>query len=155
MHDAPLVEHRRGVTQSLRLARIVGHVEGRRAALGEQLAEEREELALQPDIEVRERLVEQHRARLEHERARDRDALPLAAGELTRVAPLLSREPDAREDRGHPGFSLVVRDPLALEAKLEVPAHREVWPERQILEHHGDPALLGWKNGAPTFARDC
>src|SRR5207247_582504 len=50
-----------------------------------------QELPLERHVEVRERLVEQRHPRLEHEGPGDGHALPLAAGELARVAVLLSR----------------------------------------------------------------
>ena len=43
-------------------------------------------LDAQLGVEVGERLVEQQHVRLDHDRARDRDALQLAAGELVRPA---------------------------------------------------------------------
>jgi hypothetical protein len=43
-------------------------------------------LDAQLGVEVRERLVHQEHGRLAHDRASERDALPLAAGELLRLA---------------------------------------------------------------------
>ena len=50
-------------------------------------------------VEVAGRLVREHEARAVHERARDRDALALAARELRRQVPRASREADALERR--------------------------------------------------------
>ena len=46
-----------------------------------------EDLALDRHVERRDRLVRDDEVRAQRERARDADALPLAAGELVRVAP--------------------------------------------------------------------
>ncbi len=53
-------------------------------------------------VEVGERLVHQERVRLADDRARERDALPLPAGELARVAlqQLLEREDPGRAADG-------------------------------------------------------
>ena len=52
------------------------------------------ELLAQPQVERAERLVEQQRARPVHERAGERHALLLAAGELRRLAPAVLAELD-------------------------------------------------------------
>ena len=49
------------------------------------------------EVERAERLVEQQHARVVHERARERDALLLAAGELLRLAASRAREVDELE----------------------------------------------------------
>jgi hypothetical protein len=49
-----------------------------------------EHLAAELDVEVRERLVEEHGPRLDDEGARDRESPALTAGELGGVAPLLT-----------------------------------------------------------------
>ena len=63
-----------------------------------QIRQQVEDLRLHRDIERAGRLVADHDARLEHQRARDRDALALPAGELRRHALAhLGREADALE----------------------------------------------------------
>ena len=57
-----------------------------RPLLAAQRVEQVQDLRLHRDVERRGRLVEQQDLRLEDQRARDRDALALAAGELVRVA---------------------------------------------------------------------
>ena len=54
-------------------------------------------LLAQLGVEIGERLVEQDHRRLVDQRARERDALLLAAGELVRVARGQMREPDLRQ----------------------------------------------------------
>ena len=55
------------------------------------------ELLAQLEVERAERLVEQERLRPVHDRARERHALALAAGELRRLAAAVAVEPDERE----------------------------------------------------------
>ena len=62
-----------------------------------QLADVLAHAAAQLGVEIRQRLVEQQHLRLEHERARHRDALLLAAGELGWHAPLEALEADQRQ----------------------------------------------------------
>ena len=75
-------------------AHLMGHDEYGHALLG-QSAHRLEHLADQFGIERRGDLVEEHDARLHGERARDRGALLLAAGEPCRVGVALVGEPDA------------------------------------------------------------
>ena len=92
-------------------------------------------------IEVRQRLVHQERLRLAHDRAPHRDALPLAAGELHRLAVEHLRQ---AEERGHlldaPARLLLGRLP-DLEPVAEVLADRHVRIEGVALEHHRDVAV--------------
>ena len=93
-------------------------------------------------VEVRQRLVEQEHLGMAHDRAADRDALPLAAGELARLA--LEQLLDA-QDLG--GFA----DPLGdlglgelphLEPEGHVVVDRHVRVQRVVLEHHRDVPVL-------------
>ena len=60
-----------------------------------EVAQQVEDLRLDRDVERRHRLVGDDQLRLQRERARDADALALAAGELVRVAVVVLRvEPD-------------------------------------------------------------
>ena len=79
-HDGDPVAHRHG------LDLVVGDVDGRRA---EALVEARDlgaGLHAQLGVEVAERLVHEEDGRLAHDRAAERDALALAAGERLRLA---------------------------------------------------------------------
>ena len=70
------------------------------AALAAHAREEVEDLGLHRDVERRGRLVEQQSARRQDQRARDRHALALAAGELMRIAEAMARiEADVGERR--------------------------------------------------------
>src|SRR5207244_663617 len=60
------------------------------------------DLAARLGIERRERLVEEQEPRLEHDRARDRDALLLAARELVRTPPGQGRDAETLQGGRHP-----------------------------------------------------
>ena len=88
--------------------KIVRDEEIGQAALAPEPAQQLDQLRLRQDVERRGRLVEQKEARLEHERARDRDALALAAGKLMRIAEAELRiEPDRSERRRDPPRGIV------------------------------------------------
>ena len=94
-------------------------------------------------VEVRERLVHQEGRGLAHDRAAERDALSLAAGELLRL-PLQQRL--EAEDLGGASDALLdlgLRRPLVAQAEREVVVHRHVRVERVRLEDHRDVASAG------------
>ena len=69
-----------------RLALVVRDVDRRLAQPPLQFAQLLAHRDAELEVEVRQRLVEQQDARLEHDRTGDRDALLLAAGKLARIA---------------------------------------------------------------------
>ena len=79
VHDRDAVAHRH------RLDLVVGDVDGGRADLLLQPLDLAARLHAQLGVEVGERLVHQEHLRVAHERAAERDALLLAAGELARA----------------------------------------------------------------------
>ena len=94
-------------------------------------------------VEIRQRLVEQKHLRLADDRPAERDALPLAAGELARSA--VEQRFD-REDLGRfadAAFDLRPRRAAHLQAERHVLLHRHVRVEGVVLEHHGDVAVAG------------
>ena len=67
-----------------------------------QVAQQVEDLRLDRDVDGRDRLVEHDELRVERERARDADALALAAGELARIgARVLRAQADELEQLRH------------------------------------------------------
>ena len=94
-------------------------------------------------VEIRQRLVEEEDGRLAHDRAPDRHALPLPAGELGR--PSLEQRVEAEQFRRglYLGVDLRARCPDVLEAERHVLVHRHVGIERVGLEHHRQSALRG------------
>ena len=92
VHDGDLVGQRE------RFGLIVGDIdEGDAGAALEDCLSSRAHALAQLGVEVGERLVEQENFRLDHEAARKRDALLLAAGELVGIALLEPGEVDQRE----------------------------------------------------------
>ncbi len=83
-------------------AEVVRDQQQRHAALGHQVGDQVEDLALDRHVKRRRRLVGDQQVGPAGERHRDRDALPLAARELVRVgvdAPRGVGQPDAVEQR--------------------------------------------------------
>ena len=82
LRDRRLVHHDDAIRDRHRFRLIVRDVDdGKRESLLE-IAYFLAHLPAKPRIEIRQRLVEQKYRRLEHQRARDRDALLLPAGKL-------------------------------------------------------------------------
>ncbi len=99
LRDRALVHHDDAVGHRHRLRLVVRHVDdGQREALL-QLADLLAHLPAQARVEVGQRLVEQQHRRLEHQRARHRDALLLAAGELRGQARVEAGQADGGERR--------------------------------------------------------
>ena len=108
-----------------------------RAQAPVQLRQLQPRAAAQRRIQVGQRLVEEEDRRLLHHRAADRHALPLAAGELPRLAR------QQRVELQHPRRFLDAAVDLGLgqldvaQAEGQVVAHRHVRIQRVVLEHHG------------------
>src|SRR5439155_9533328 len=99
-------------------------------------------------VEVRERLVEEQDARLDHEAPGQRDALLLPAAQLARIAALEPGQVDLLEHACDARLGLRPADPAHLEAKGDVLVHRLVRPHRVVLEHHAHAASLGRHDAA-------
>ena len=83
--DAALVEHGQAVAHRQRLLLVVRDVDERDADLVLDALELGLHALAQLEVQRAERLVEQQHARAVDDRARERDALALAAGELRRA----------------------------------------------------------------------
>ena len=83
--DPPVVEHGQAVAHRQRLLLVVRHVDERDADLLLDPLELDLHLLAQLEVERAERLVEQQHLRAVDDRAGERDALALAAGELRRA----------------------------------------------------------------------
>jgi hypothetical protein len=132
-HD-DLVPQRRGLVE------IVGHHDDRRPRPAHELAEVLPELGAYDRIERAERLVEEHEAGVVHERADERDALPLPTGQLE-GQPLEERGVDPGEAREHVEALLDLTKVPAERARPErgVRADVEVREEPPLLGHVADP----------------
>jgi hypothetical protein len=80
VHDADFVGNRE------RIVLVVGHEDGRRVLLLEDVTHLQAQALAQIDVEVGEGLVHEQQLRARRQRTRQRDALLLAAGELVRIA---------------------------------------------------------------------
>ena len=81
--------------------------------------------------------------RTEHDRARERDALLLATGELSGKTFLVTLEVDELECRSHAPIDLRARKAAHLEGKRDVAVHIHVGEERVVLKNHADVASGG------------
>ena len=141
LHDA-VVEHRDPVRHRQRLALVVGDVDDRDPEVFVQVLDLELHVLAQLLVERAERLIHQHERRIEDERARERDALLLAARKLRRTSggegPHLHHVERARDL----GLALGLAHPAHLERKGEILGHRHVRKEGVVLEHHPDAALV-------------
>ena len=142
--DAPFVHHRDLVRQRQRLALVVRHVDRGDLQLALQPLQLEAHLLAQLRVEVGQRLVEQEQRRLHHQRARQRQALLLAAGELRRLALGEMIELHRREHAHHVVANLLPRvTPAAhFERKRRVLKHVHVRPDGVGLEHHAEAAAV-------------
>ena len=93
-------------------------------------------------VERRQRLVEQQQARPLHDRAGERDALPLAARQLRGSALGEVPEADDLHDLADAAAQVRPADALGLEAVGDVLLDAEVREQGVALEHHVDRALV-------------
>ena len=93
-------------------------------------------------IERGQRLIEQQHRRLRDQRAAQRDALLLPAGELVRIALAEALQAHVFQRRGDPGADHRGGSLRHLERERDIAFDRHVWKERVALEHHPHrPAL--------------
>ena len=128
--------HHDAVGQHDRLLDVVGDHDQRRLRVGPQV----EQVILQVDagegIERRERLVEQQHLRPRHQRARDRDALRLAAGQFARPDARLVGQADAVERARDARIALRLR--AVLEAEADIVGDGEPRQQARLLEDDAD-----------------
>jgi hypothetical protein len=139
--DLAGVHHQHAFGQRHRLDLVVGDEQRGDAELAVQGLDLQPRLRAQLGVEVGQRLVEQEDLGLAHDRAAHRDALALAAGELTRLAVQQRTE---LEDLGrllHPLFDLRLGQLGDLQAVGHVVVHAHVRVQGVVLEHHRDVAL--------------
>ena len=101
LDDLPQIHHRDAAADVLDQPQIVRDEQVGQLQLLLQIHQQVDHLRLHRDVERRDRLVEDDERRVERERARQADALPLAAAELVRVALEVRRvEADQPEQLG-------------------------------------------------------
>ena len=101
LNDLSEIHHRDAAADVLDEPQIVGDEQIRQAEALLQVHQQVDDLRLHRHIERRHRLVENHERRVQGERTRQADALPLAAAEFMRIALEMSRvEADQPEQLG-------------------------------------------------------
>ncbi len=140
--DLPLRHHRDAVRHREGFLLVVRDVDERDADLFLQRLQLDLQALAELGVQGAERLVQQQHGGVQDQRARQRDALLLTAGELRR-APL--REPaelHQLERATHPLLRLLLGRLLVAEAERHVLLHRQVREQRVVLEHRVDVALV-------------
>ena len=137
LHHADVVREREG------LFLVVRDQDGRHADAPLHLAHGVAQLDADARIERAEGLVEQQHGRLVRERARHRDALLLAAGELAGVALVVALERDELQQLFAPLAPLCRRHAPHAQGELDVLRHGHVAEQGVVLEHHAHAALPG------------
>ena len=136
-----LVHHHDAVGHRQRFFLVVRDHDGGHADLLLQAADLAAQAHALERIERRQRLVEQQQTGRRGERARERDALLLAARELARVLRLAAGQADQLEQLGDPRLDLAARLPPVDQAVADVVGDGEVGKQRVRLEHDAVVAL--------------
>jgi hypothetical protein len=120
----------------------VGDVNHRRAKLSVQSRNLPPHLHTELGIEIRERFIEQENLRLAHDCPSDSDALPLAAGHLSRrsIKQLLDSEYCSSLTDACIYLALAKSTELEREGEVLVRCHVRV--QRIVLENHGDVTIF-------------
>ncbi len=139
--DAAVVEHCEAVAHRERLFLVVRDVDEGDLQVALQRLQEDLHLLAQLEVERAERLVEQEHRRRVDNGARERDALPLASGELGRPAAADVGETDALEHVVRLRPALALRHAADAQPVFHVLEHGHVREERVVLEHGVHVAL--------------
>lgn len=111
-----------------------------------QIDQQVQDLRLHRDVERRNRLVEHQQFGIERQRARDADALALAAGELMRMAAgCVGRQADLGQEIGNAVAPLgAASDPMDVERLGDQRPDGPAWIKRcqRILKHHLNIAAM-------------
>ena len=142
LHDVPVLHQHDVVGHGHGLGLVVRDVDGRNAQLELDLLELVAHLIAQLRVEIAQRLIEQEHLRVAHQRAAQRNALALSAGELRRAAveQLLDGEHFC-----HVIYPLVNFLPGCLfgfQGEGHVFPHRHVGIQGVFLKYHGNVTLL-------------
>src|SRR5581483_6715920 len=144
--DAAAIHHDDTIGELERFFLIVRDEDRGVAGAIVQRAEPAPQILAHLRIERAERLVEQQHARLDRERARERNALLLPAGELVRIALLQSRQLHELEQFLHATLDLGCGGTMPFvahaQAERDVLADRHVLEQRVMLEHEADAPSL-------------
>jgi hypothetical protein len=140
------IDHAQVVAQLGDHAEIVRHEQQRDVELGDQLAQQQQDLVLRRDVERGGRLVGDHQLRRTGERRGDQQALALAARELMRIASR-ARSPDrhlhAAEQHDQPRDVVAPRPGACQRMRLEhlgADLEHRIEREQRILRDEADAA---------------
>ena len=143
LRDPAVVEDGETVAHGERFLLVMRDVDEGDRELPLQLLEEELHLLAQLQVERTERLVEEENGRTVDDRARERDALPLAARELGGLALTDAWEADAIEHFARADAPLVARHPFHPQPVLDVLRDRHVGEQGVVLEDRVDVPLCG------------
>ena len=140
LQQAAGLHHAHAVGEGERFFLVVGDQQRRDAQLPQQLAQVLAQAAAQVGVEAGEGFVEQQQVGPRRERARQGDALLLAAGEFVGVA--LRQAVEAEQGEGVEAARLTRAAVKAVQAEADVVGHGEVREQRQVLEHEAEAAFF-------------
>ena len=126
---------------------------GRQSELALQLADFDAHLLAQLGVEIGQRLIEQQHVGPENQRAGQRHALLLAAGQLSRQPLAQVLEAHEAQCLGNLRRHLRLRHLAHLEAERDVLGHRQMRKQRVALEHEAGVALPGRQRGNVALAQ--
>src|SRR6266513_347061 len=139
VHDAAVEQVDRSIGV-LRVARIVRHHAHRRAAAVQRPQQVHHRLAV-TGVEIPRGLVGEQDRGIAHHRARDRDSLLLAPGELHRVMLRAMHHADPLERLLHALGALRPRHATVGERQLDILGDGEIADQIEGLEHEADPPV--------------
>ncbi len=146
LDDPAEVHHCDPVAQVPHDGQVVGDEQQREAELAAQVLQQVQDRGLHADVESRHRLVGDEQLGPQRERPRDRDPLPLAAGELPRIGVhRVLAQPDEAEQLPRIGLHLGARHHMMHPQQLmQYAADGEARIQRgiRILENHLDLPLV-------------
>ena len=142
LRDAAFFHHDDFIGHRHRFALVVRDHDRRDAEALLQQADFHLHRFAQLGVERGERLVEQQQFRLRRDRARNRHALTLAAGELRDRPVRHMRQLDQLQQFGDAARLLLLRGLAQLQRIRDVLRDRHVRKQRERLEHHAEVALV-------------
>ncbi len=134
--DGAAVEDGDPVGQRHRLGLVVGHVDEGDAGAALQALQLGAHALAELGVEIGERLVEQQDGGLDDQRAAKRNALLLAAAELSGMPVLQPLEPDRRQNLVDAGFLVAPIELRVAQAEGDILQDRHVRPDGVVLEDH-------------------
>ena len=137
---AARLEHRDAIPERQCLARRVRDIDRAARQRRQQAAKLDADGPLGRDIERRQRLIEQQQARLEHQRARERDPLLLAAGQVARRSIRELGDADALQCSRRSLGDLGARAPQCVQSECHVARGAQVREQRVVLGDEPDRA---------------